>query len=141
MKRADVCPALIDGHDRGADSCWTGKIGESVEIRFAEKTAIGEIRIILDSDLDRKTVGAEGNLPEKPTLANYPLDQPTVHVPQTIVKDLTVETLDGTQLAKIEGNYQRLLIIPTDAVCTGIRITPTATHGTETVRIFSVNVK
>ena len=141
MKSAHVPATLIDGCDRGEGSCWQGKPGEALEITFAKDEKISEIRIILDSDLDRKTVGAQGCLPEKTTLANYPLDQPTVHIPQTLVKDLTVETMDGKVLAQYQNNYQRLLVIPTDASCRGIRIIPHTTHGAEIVRIFSVNVK
>jgi len=141
MKAAKVPAALIDGHDRGEESCWQGKIGDIIEITFAKEEQLSQIRILLDSDLDRETVGAKGNLPEKPTLANYPLDQPTVCLPKTLVKDLTVETLDGKVLAEVRDNHQRLLILPVQTACGGIRIRPLSTHGTQIVRIFSVDIK
>lgn len=141
MKSASVPAALIDGCDRGEGHCWTGKPGESIDIRFAKDETISEIRLILDSDLDRKTVGAQGFLPEKPTLSNYPLAQEPVCVPKTLVKELKIETLDGRLLCHMAENYQRLLILPVNITCNGLKITPIATHGAEAVRIFSVNVK
>lgn len=141
LKTSDVPARLIDGHDRGAAHCWTGNPGDTITVRFAQQSRISHIRILLDSDLDRKTVGAEGNLPEKPTLANYPLDQPTVNLPKTLVKELVVKTLDGTVLAHIRDNHQRMVSITTDTLCDGIAITPVSTHGAEMVNIFSLDVK
>ena len=141
MKSAKVPAVLIDGMDRGDDHCLPVKLGESITIEFAKEEAIREIRILLDSDLDRKTVGAQGFLPHKPTLSNYPLAQEPVCVPQTLVKELKVETLDGKTIAHITDNYQRMIILSEKLSCNGIKITPVSTHGTEIANIFSVNVK
>lgn len=141
MKTSDAPKALIDGRDRGEGSYVALTLGESLTVSFDKQTSISEIRIILDSDLDRKTVGAQGFLPGKPTLSNYPLDQEPVCIPKTLVKDLTIETLDGKLLAKVEDNHQRLLILPVNAACSGLKITATATHGAEKANIFSLDVR
>ena len=141
MKHANVPAALINGHDRGEGNFWTGKAGDTIEITFDKEYELSEIRIILDSDLDRKTVGAQGCLPEKPTLANYPLGQPTVHIPETLVRELRIETTDGATICHMTDNHQRLLIIPAKVRCGGIRIIPISTHGADAVNIFSVDVR
>ena len=141
MACSDAPKALINGLDRGEGSYVSLTPGEALTVTFEKETAISEIRIILDSDLDRKTVGAQGFLPEKPTLSNYPLAQEPVCIPETLVQHLTVETLDGKCLANIEDNHQRLLTIPTDVTCGGLKITAHTTHGAETANIFSLDVR
>lgn len=141
LKTAEIAPVLIDGFDRGDDHCLTLPLGQSVDITFEKETHIAQLRIIFDSDLDRKTVGAQGFLPEKPTLSNYPLAQEPVCIPKTLVKDFDVQTQDGTLLAQIRDNHQRLVALTLNTTCCGLRIIPLATHGMETARIFSVSVK
>ena len=140
MKQADVPQVLINGLDRGEENCWVGELGKPLNITFAKKGHIREIRILLDSDIDRKTIG-DVYLPDRPTVSNYIQDQPTIHVPQTLIKDLVVETAEGKLLHRVEDNHQRLLILPVDEVCTGIRILPTATQGVAEARIFSIQIK
>lgn len=140
MKQADVPQVLINGLDRGEENCWVGELGKPLNITFAKKSHIREIRILLDSDIDRKTIG-DVYLPDRPTVSNYIQDQPTIHVPQTLIKDLVVETAEGKLLHRVEDNHQRLLVLPVDEVCTGIRILPTATQGVAEARIFSIQIK
>ena len=138
---------LINGHERqiGDDSnCWSGKVGDFIEIRFAQPVCAKRIRIVLDSDLERRTIGG-GYLVQRATIANVPIDLKPVHVPGTLVKDMRIEIMDKTgaytTIAEIRGNHQRITTFKIEKKCVGVRITPLATHGCEEIHIYSVDVK
>lgn len=138
---------LINGHERriGADkNCWTGKVGSYIDIQFNKMEYAQQIRIVLDSDLDRKTIGTDF-LAGKATLTNRPAGIKPVHIPKTLVKDIRVEILnargDYEIIAEIRGNYQRIITVDIQKECFGVRVTPLASHGCKAVNIFSVNVK
>ncbi|MBQ4086909.1 MAG: FAD-dependent oxidoreductase [Clostridia bacterium] len=139
---------LTNGYDRkigGNENCWTGKACDTITVLFPEVTHAESIRIALDSDLDRKTIGAGRHVPEKATLANRHLDVTPVHTPETLVKHLKIElTEDGKAFipfAEITDNHQQIIRLPIGKECRGVRITPLATHGAEEIRIFSVNIR
>lgn len=138
---------LINGHERpiGNDTnCWKGNVGNYIEIKFDKHKYINELRIVLDSDLDRKTIGCCGYVPEKPTIANIPLELHPVHTPETLVKDIRVELVNESgfykTFAEIKDNYQRIINVNINTECYGIRITPLSTHGCDTINIYSVSV-
>ncbi len=140
-------PVLTNGQERKigtAENCWVGQLGDSIEISLADATEITELRIVFDSDLDRKTIGAGRHIPEKSTRCNTHLDVTPVHVPETLIKDLRIEiNTNGmwNSFATISDNHQHILRLPIQKRCNGIRITPLTTHGCEFARIFSVNIK
>lgn len=153
MKRAQIVTdgqnghLLVNGHERqiGQEkNCWTGKVGTPIEIQFAESTQIRQVRIVLDSDLDRKTIGTDF-MARKATLTNRPLGLAPVHLPETLVKELKIEALDEQgcwqTVFTLDGNRQRIVTAAVDCCCSALRITPVASYGCEEVNIFSINVK
>ena len=154
MKTAEIttdgkdASAIINGFDRKIgenENCWTGKVGNSIQIKFAKEECITEIAITLDSDLNRTTIGDETSIKNKNTVSNIPLDLKPVHTPTTLVKEMKIEyiTSDGEtkELAVVSDNYQRVVSLKVNQSCCGIKITPLSTHGCEEVRIFSVTIK
>ena len=64
-------------------------------------------------------------------------------IPETIVKDYTVEyLLNGAVVDKkdICGNHQRLNDVKSDVVCDTVRITVNKTHGCNTARICEIRI-
>ena len=89
---------LTNGHERpigNNKNCWEGTAGNYIEIKFKEKKHINNLRLVLDSDLERNTIGCLGYLPEKPTIANIPLKLNPVHTPETLVKNIKVELISA----------------------------------------------
>ncbi len=139
---------LINGYERKigkSENCWLGKAGNYIDIHFAKEEQISEIKVVLDSDLNRKTNGDTTSIAVKNTVSNIPLDLVAVHTPETLVKDIKFEciTADGQleELEIVSDNYQRVVTVNTNKGCHGIRITPISTYGCEDIRIFSVNIK
>lgn len=130
--------ALRNGIDRPIDvedNGWVGKVGSWIEYAFDKPEYINEIRLILDSDLNRK----EHNMP-----CNYPLDSPKNNVPDTMVKDFRIEVRDSKDqwdtVLRIENNYQRLVKVKLNIETSAIRIIPESTWGSEKVHLFSCEV-
>ena len=139
---------LLNGYDRKIgdnENCWQGKPGDSITVSFENSQHIDELRFVFDSDLNRRTNGDSTWLAVKSTMANYPLNQEPVHLPETLVKDFRVELMDENGeiilLKEIINNRQRLVKLSVNKKCGGFRITPLSTYGCEEVRIFSINAR
>ncbi len=85
-----VCTSDIvrNGKDRGEENCFSGELGDSLIYEFENETYISEIRLVFDSDLNRKYY----NMP-----CRYPLKEHKYCVPRTLVKtyDIVVTSADG----------------------------------------------
>lgn len=139
---------LLNGYTRPIgenNNCWSGRPGDYIEIELANETYINEVSLIVDSDLNRETIGAGDYLKEKSTICNIPLKEKAVHVPETILKEVSVEikNADGEyeSAGGVFDNHQRLIHVPINQKCTAIKITAGSTWGSDIVRIFSLNVK
>jgi hypothetical protein len=131
---------LRNGLDRPIDdatNAWDAAPGESVELHFDAPRRVGLIRLVFDSDTSRGDTGC--NMP-----CDYPLDREPLAPPPQLVRGFTVETRDedGTwnQALAIDDNYQRLVRLPLEGVTSAVRVTPTATWGAETARLFAVDL-
>lgn len=115
--------------------------GTSVLYAFAERQNVRRIRFLFDSDLDRKTIPAEGVEQIHNTRAMIPLDYPIVCMPKTLVKDFTVELLDGDTVVDtltFKDNRKRLAYIPVERNLTGVRCTfDSDWGGNETIHLYS----
>ncbi|MCK5844073.1 MAG: FAD-dependent oxidoreductase, partial [Victivallales bacterium] len=118
---------LRNGVDRPVgddENVWNAEPGDWVEYRFNEPTAISQIRIVFDSDLNR----AIKNMP-----SNYPLSgSPEFQVPQTLVREYKIECLDGdgswTEIFMEGENHQRLVKIPVLLKAKAVRLMIQSTH-------------
>lgn len=140
---------LTNGHTRpiGDDkNSWSGGVGDWISFEFEKYEKISRISLIFDSDLNRETIGDQRpNINQKPTVHNIFLDAPKVHLPETLVKAFTIEAAlsDGTTktIAKVDGNYQRLVNIDTDIEAKSVKVIVNETTGNDEVNIFSINIK
>lgn len=131
-------PALKNGTDRAGESSYNGITctqGEELYYRYDEFVEISEIRIIFDSDFERKYA----NMP-----SYYPMKQEKYKVPSTLVRSyrIVAETETGTQvLVEQKDNYQRMVKHKAAVRVKEIRLIPLETWGDEKFRIFSLDVK
>jgi hypothetical protein len=110
-------------------------VGDWIEYAFDGPKRVKQVRLVFDSDLNRK----ESAMP-----ANYPLHSPPVSVPSSLVRTFRIETLGENgawQLAVREpNNYQRLVRLQVDITTRAVRFIPESTWGAETVHCFSFEV-
>ena len=136
LTMAAKCSADVvrNGVDRGESNLWHGKPGDFVEYKFDTETDISEIRLVFDSDLNRKY----HNMP-----CNYPLVQKKFKLPKTLVKQYRIEGIasDGTTFSlSVENNHQRFVKHSVDWMVSSVRLVPLSTHGCEEFRVFAFEV-
>ena len=129
---ADV---VRNGVDRGEENCWVGHEGDVVEYTFPEDTAISQVRLVFDSDLNRDY----HNMP-----CNIPLEQKKFKLPSTLISRYRVEAIasDGTEYSlEVNNNHQRFVKHFVSWNVKTLRFVPLATHGCEDFRLFSFEVR
>ena len=129
---------LRDGIDRpvgGVDHGWSGSPGDWVEYAFATNQRVRQVRLVLDSDLNRK---------ESPMAANYPLHMAAVGIPQTLIRAFRIEVLGEAGMwqvvAQVTNNYQRHVHLDCDVIARAVRFIPEATWGAEKAHLFAFDV-
>ena len=136
MTRNAECNAdtVRNGNYRGEENPWKGKHGDTVEYTFEKDTDIHEIRLVFDSDLNRKYE----NMP-----CNYPLIQPKFKLPQTLIKEYRIEGADSQgrlYTFTVKNNHQRLVKHTVNWNVKQIRFIPVSTHGCEDFRLFGFEI-
>ena len=137
LTKGAKCNAEIvrNGKDRGEENLWIGGEGDFVEYRFDNVVTVREIRLVFDSDLNRRY----HNMP-----CNYPLEQPKFKLPQTLIKEYKIKAWDedGAVFAfHVTDNHQRFVRHVVDLRITRVRFTPIATHGCAEFRLFDFELK
>lgn len=130
---------LRNGYDRPIgeeDNGWEGKVGDWIQYSFNEKKHITKLRFVFDSDLNRSI----HNMP-----CNYPLNDHSFHVPDTMVKDFEIQALNSDEnwesVIQVKNNYQRLVRLSTDINTMAVRFIPLSTWGAEKVHVFSFDIR
>lgn len=129
------CGLVRNGRDRGEENCWMGKPGEVLEYRFPCDTPVRELRLVFDSDLNRKY----HNMP-----CNYPLVQTKFKLPETLIREYRVEGIsaDGSvRTLSVTDNHQRFVKHPVDWCVQTVRFVPLSTFGCDSFRLFSFEIK
>ena len=129
---ADV---VRNGIERCEENLWIGGEGESITYTLDKDTEIREIRLVFDSDLNRKY----HNMPW-----NYPLVQTTFNLPKTLIKEYKIEGIseDGTvHTLHVTDNHQRFVKHPVDWRVKSVRLVPIATHGCPDFRVYDFEIK
>ncbi len=124
-----------NGIDRGEENLWTGKYGDNVKYTFEKDTHIREIRLVFDSDLNRRYK----NMP-----CNYPLIQEKFKLPKTLIKKYRIEGTNEkgeTVNITVENNHQRLVKFSVDWKVSSVKFIPEETNGCEEFRLFGFEVK
>ena len=139
---------LRNGHARPIDyeeNAWVGKCGDYIEVRFENAEKVSEVRLTLDSDLNRKTTGSDGYMDRKATVCNVMKNMPLVHLPKTLVSDLRVDILcdDGSWkcAAKITENRRRVVYLKLNEITKAVRIIPEKSYGNDEIKIFTLDVR
>ncbi len=125
---------IRSGLDRGEENCWIGKDGDTVEYIFDRDTHVSAIRLIFDSDLNRK----DHNMP-----CCYPLEETGYKISETLIKSYEISGIktDGTVCTlKIEENHQRFVRLNVDWNVSKIRFIPKSTYGCKEFRVFSFEI-
>ena len=138
---------LRNGWNRqiGGDSnSWSGKAGDSIEYNFKQPEKLKEVRIVFDSNLNR--IDPEINQDAKNMRNFYTLNAPKWKMPETLVKEFSVEVELSSGEKKVifetDNNYQRLVKIDLEESDVKVlRLIPKNTWGAEEINIFEFDVK
>ncbi len=132
-KSASVNSEVIrNGFDRGEENLWRGNTGDVLEYSWNEPRMISRIRLIFDSDLNRKT----HNMP-----CNYPLN-PIDRQIKTIIKAYDIEIICGgeREVVSVNDNHQRFVIHDVNRLAEKIRFVPKKSDCGE-FRLFDFEVE
>lgn len=124
------CDIIRNGKDRGEENCWIGKSGDYLEYSFEEAENVEKIRLVFDSNLNRKYQ----NMP-----CSFPLVEKVYRLPETLVKEYVIEIEDengSIEAINVNNNHQRLVWHNVNKKAKRIRLTPISTNGCEDFRIF-----
>ena len=123
---------LCNGKERGEDNVW---IGDKAEYVMDKPTEIKAIRLVFDSDLNRKY----HNMP-----CCYPLVETSYKLPETLIKEYKILAFDneGNLLDSlhIKNNHQRFVVHKVDWKAKRIVFEPIATNGCSEFRLFSFEI-
>lgn len=132
-KSASVNSEVIrNGFDRGEENLWRGNTGDVLEYSWNEPRMISRIRLIFDSDLNRKT----HNMP-----CNYPLN-PIDRQIKTIIKAYDIEIICGgeREVVSVNDNHLRFVIRDVNRLAEKIRFVPKKSDCGE-FRLFDFEVE
>ena len=137
LTKTAACTADVvrNGRERGEENLWIGHEGDTVEYTFDGDTAISEIRLVFDNDMNRKY----HNMP-----CNYPLVETRFKLPATLIREYRIEGVseDGTtHTLHVSDSHLRFVRHAVDWRVTRLRFIPLATHGAEDFRLFDFEVK
>ncbi|MCL1909694.1 MAG: FAD-dependent oxidoreductase [Kiritimatiellaeota bacterium] len=142
----DVLRNGIDRPVGDTDNSFNAPLGSSIEYDFGAETDVSQVRLVFDSDLNRRDPSRPIGQQQLLNMRYYAgLNDLPFTPPATLVKDFRIETKTASgewqTATEITGNWQRLVKIPLALRTSAIRLIPLATHGAETARIFAFEVK
>lgn len=127
--------AVRSGIERGDQNLWIGGEGDSITYTFDSAKRLSEIRLVFDSDLNRKY----HNMP-----FNYPLVETSFKLPKTLIKEYRIECTgeDGdVYTIEVNNNHQRFVKHTVDLDVTSVKFIPLSTHGADSFRLFGFEIK
>ncbi len=133
-RAAYTSEVVRNGIDRGEENLWIGYAGDVIEYTFDGDIQVGEVRLIFDTDLNRISY----NMPY-----SYPLVEPHLRLPETIITQYRLEGVDSTGRVftlSVEENHQRFVKHSLDWQVERIRFVPLATNGCKEFRLFDFEV-
>ncbi len=124
-----------NGIDRGEENLWLGKKNEVIEYTLDTDTQIKGIRLVFDSDLNRRF----HNMP-----CNYPLVQTDFRLPETLIKEYKIQGISEngeTEEIHITDNRQRFVKHSVNWCVKTIRFIPLSTFGAKQFRVFDFEIE
>ena len=123
-------PILVNGKERGDENMYIGSLNEPVTITLNKPTLINGVRLVFDSDLNRKF----DNMP-----CTYLLNEERYNPAKAMVKDFKlVFTLedDKKQEFIINNNFLRFVKVSFNHKIKKVELIPLSTYGSEEAHIF-----
>ena len=127
---------LRNGIDRvnhiygGTEQSASIPVGGYVQYAFDKPEELSELRMVFDSDLDRRTLPGDGVERSHSMRANTKPDSPTMIMPKTLVKSFRVDiSTDGENFEPFfteELNLCRLVRLPLGVKAKAVRLIPLA---------------
>ncbi|RMD73292.1 MAG: FAD-dependent oxidoreductase [Lentisphaerae bacterium] len=138
---------LLNGYNRpwnGQTNAWEFPCGAHITLNWDHEVEIEQLRIVFDSDLNRKDPG-RGNRRMHNMRHYYSLDDQPWAPPSTLVKAFRVEALDASgqwqTVLEEKNNYQRLYRARLAQKTKALRIHMDESWGDELTRIFELSVQ
>lgn len=128
------CDTVRNGKYRGDENLWCGSNGDVLTYKFVDETAVKEIRLVFDSNLNRNY----RNMP-----CNYPLVEEVIKLPETLICEYKIEGVFGNGEVvsiHINDNHQRFVKHSVDWKVREIRFIPISTHGCKTFNLFGFEI-
>ena len=141
---------LTNGIERvinDVDNAWEGSVGDEIVLSFDNKTMIDTLRIVFDSDIERKSWQNKEQVYLKrfAMKCNTKLSDRAVSIPNTITKtfDVFVENDNGEWeiIYSEKENYNRMIKIKISKETKKLKFVPKETWGYEKVRIYGFDVR
>lgn len=133
---ADVLRNGIDRPLDGQSNSWPAPLGAWVAYEFDQPTRLRRVRLVFDSDLNRRQL----NMPSR-----FPLDAPPRCLPSTVVRSFRLQIRDQSgswqTCAQVKDNYLRLVRIDLDISCQAVRLVIDTSWGANPVQVFSFDVE
>ena len=126
---------IRNGFDRGEENLWVGKENDFIEYTFDTDIQVNGIRLVFDSDLNRKY----HNMP-----CNYPLVQTDFRLPETLIKEYKIQGFgENGEVKEIHvcDNHQRFVRHSVDWRVRKIRFIPLKTFGKKQFRLFDFEIE
>lgn len=133
---------LRDGTDRpdeAGDHAWTCGPGGWVELRFPGDRAVREVRLVFDSDLNRRTRRRGANMPAFRRDGDEPLGPPA-----TLVRAFRLECRTAAGAVRsfpVRECHQRLVRVPLGVTASAVRLIVEATWGAPRARLFAFEAR
>lgn len=138
---------LRSGYDRPigeTSNLYIGQLGKAIDYVLPKTEQLHNVRLVLDSDLNRETVTGVKMFADKPMPCGYFLHMPPFGFPKTMLKAFIIQCFDeqGEPVYEktVENNYQRLVKLPLNSKAKTVRLIPKETWGSEQARIFAFEV-
>lgn len=137
--------SLRDGVDRprpGDEHAWRGRCGDRISYSFTVPCRVRSIRLVMDSDLNRRNLPALESRLKRGMFHNRLLGREPAHPPTTLLKAyrVTAKLADGHTVTVLHetNNIHRLRKHAVDVPgCMGLTLEPLMTWGSDLVRLFA----
>ncbi len=123
-------PVVVNGKERGDENMYVGNLGESLSITLNKPAKINGIRLVFDSDLNRKF----DNMP-----CTYLLKEERYRTAKTMIKDfkLVFTLSDGSkETVEVKENFLRFVKVPFEKEIKKVELIPLSNYGAEKAHIF-----
>ena len=135
---------LLNGMERPRtdikENSITQKIDDELRLRFGKPEKINSLRLCFDPDFTRESISDNKKMRVFAMKLHTGKDFKPVRVASTLVKDFVVYA-DGKEVARVENNYRRLVNVPLNVTARELAIKWISTHGSNDIRLFSVDVQ